>query len=114
MVNKKYALNCRITLLTRNSALFLKLNPQFAMDPLLTFIDGDVRNLKPLNQKFDIIVHGATDVASLTPSLNVFDVGYSRTKAVLDFAVNSNIKAFLLISSGAVYNGATSSIGFDI
>jgi len=105
LANRKYALNCRISLLTRNSALFLKLNPQFAIDSSLSFIDGDVRYLKPLNQKFDFIVHGATDVASLTPSLNVFDVGYSGTKAVLDFAVNSNVEGFLLISSGAVYGG---------
>jgi dTDP-glucose 4,6-dehydratase len=103
LANQKHSLNCRITLLTRNSALFQRLNPQIAFDPSFSFIQGDVRDLISLNKNFDFLIHGATDVASQASSLDIFDVGYSGTRAVLDFALSSKVKSFLLISSGAVY-----------
>ncbi len=101
--NKKYSLNCKITLLTRNPDAFLKLNPSLRDDATISLKSGDVRFFKPPNEKFDYIIHGANDIANPVLPLESYDVSCLGTRSMLDFAVKTGTRDFLLISSGAVY-----------
>lgn len=101
--NKIYSLNCKVTILTRNSRVFRELNEYIANDPAVSFIDNDVRFLTYVNKEYDFVIHAATDVALSNSPIDTFDVCSLGTRSVLDFSINSNACNFLLLSSGAVY-----------
>jgi len=103
LANKKYALNCKITLLTRNLNASLESNKCIAQNPAVSFLERDVRFLQEHNAKYDIIIHAATDIANKNSPLDTFDVCAQGTRSVLDLAIRSNATNFILISSGAVY-----------
>jgi UDP-glucuronate decarboxylase len=59
----------------------------------------------PSNANFDVIIHAATDStngAALSP-LVIYDQIVEGTRHILDFAIASGVKRFLLTSSGGVY-----------
>jgi dTDP-glucose 4,6-dehydratase len=97
----------QITVLSRNPECFLAANPEFNGHPSLTFEKGDIqqRDSLPWDQTFTYVLHAATDSTtgpSLTP-LQRYDQIVDGTRNILDLAVVTGARRFLLTSSGAIY-----------
>ena len=96
-----------ITVLSRNPDQFLAACPEFSGHPSITFLKGDINQLDslPWHQKFTHVLHAATESTigpSLTP-LQRFDQIVDGTRNILDLAVATGARRFLLTSSGAIY-----------
>jgi UDP-glucuronate decarboxylase len=96
-----------VTVLTRSSESFLLSYGEFKDLPWLDFHIGDITDASSLPKKrpFTHILHAATD-STLGPSLDPlkwFDQIVTGTRNILDVAVASGARRFLLTSSGAVY-----------
>lgn len=101
--DQRLGLNCTIEILTRSPKDFEALMPHLAVGSNIRLHEGDVRNFKYPQGKFDIVVHGATDVVAQHTPNETFSTCVDGTKWVLDFARVSEAQDFLLTSSGAVY-----------
>lgn len=110
--NKQFDLNARITLLSRNPDQFISDFPHLASDPSLSFISGDIRNFNFPEEKFNYVIHAATDVVAMNSPLETFDVILNGTKRTLDFSVLKGIKHFLFLSSGAIYGKIPDTLDF--
>jgi len=101
----------RCTLLSRRPEAFLQRHPEFAG---LRWHAGDVLKPEtlPHGERFTHVLHAAADSTlgpQLTP-LQRYDQIVDGTRHLLDFAVASGARRFLLTSSGGVYGrleGAT-------
>ncbi len=96
-----------LTLLSRSPENFNSSNPDLASLTGVNFHFGDISNPEslPNNPRFDGIIHAATDSthgAALSPLFR-YDQIVDGTRHLLDFAVASGAKRFLLASSGGVY-----------
>lgn len=99
--------DCEIYVLSRDPERFLALHPEFAGFHSLTFLRGDiqVRGSLPWANDFSHVLHAATDStlgSSLTP-LQRYDQIVDGTRNILDLAVATCARRFLLTSSGAIY-----------
>lgn len=97
----------QITVLSRNPAQFLITYPEFSGHKTLTFLTGDIqqRDSLPWGHSFTHVLHAATDSTmgpSLTP-LQRYDQIVDGTRNILDLAVATGARRFLLTSSGAIY-----------
>ncbi len=108
--NRELACGMKVMALSRNPAAAQAMAPHLFNDPAFKLLAGDVRNFSaPISSqagRFDLCVHAASDVGDLGKAgqhRDVFDSAVSGTRRVLDFAVDSGVKRFLLTSSGAVY-----------
>lgn len=101
--NFERALNCEIVLLSRDPDRFRKKFPTLAMAPGVKLFAGDVRSFELPPMPFDMVIHGALDVASSGGAVETMDTCYKGTRRVLDFAGQCGARDFLLLSSGAVY-----------
>jgi nucleoside-diphosphate-sugar epimerase len=111
--NNQLKLDIQVTVLTRNIARFKETTPRFHTHSFINFIEGDVRSFDFPKEKFDIIIHAATETTSptnISDSLDIYDVCANGTKHVLELAVKSGTKNFLLVSSGAVYGAQPADI----
>jgi len=85
----------------------LRLKSKYLFDNnIFKFLEGDINNFKFPEDKFDFIIHAATDSNSEMYRINpllMFDTILNGTRNILDFAVKSEVKQVLFISSGAVY-----------
>lgn len=103
----------QLVALSRNPDRFLDEFPIFKNLPYLAFIQGDVQDFKFPEGHFDFVIHAATEASvslNLEEPLHMFEVAAIATRRVLDFAVKSKAKRFLLTSSGAVYGNQPSEI----
>jgi nucleoside-diphosphate-sugar epimerase len=104
--NSDLKLNLEVVILTRDINAF-RHNFKYLLDnKIFIFIEGDINNFKFPEDKFDIIIHAATDSNSELYKANpllMFDTIVNGTRNILDFAARSDVKNFLYISSGAVY-----------
>ena len=96
-----------IAVLSRNPEQFLADHPEFSRHPSITFMKGDIqqRDALPWTQSFTHVLHAATDSTigpSLTP-LQRYDQIVEGTRNILDLAVATGARRFLLTSSGAIY-----------
>jgi len=95
-----------LTALTRSASAFRTKVPHLASHPGIRLVEGDVRSFHLAGQKFTHVIHAAADA---TPEmcrvqpLKVLDTIVDGTRRVLDLAVESGARRFLLTSSGAVY-----------
>ena len=101
------SLTSEIFSLSRNPEHFLAAYPEFTTHHSVTFLKGDIlqRNSLPWDQKFSHVLHAATDSTkspSLTP-LQRYDQIVDGTRNILDLAVATGARRFLLTSSGAIY-----------
>lgn len=101
--NRVMSIHCEATVLTRDPQQFKHSCPHLAQAPGLTLLQGDVRNFSFPDSRFDMVVHGATDIAVSAAPLDVLDTCVGGTRHVLDFAAHSGATDFLLLSSGAIY-----------
>ena len=96
-----------IGVLTRSPQAFLDSYPEFSKLSWLKLFKGDVLEYStlPKNIKIDRIIHAATEstnAAVLSPFKTYNDITIG-TNNILNFAVQNNVRRFLLTSSGAVY-----------
>jgi UDP-glucuronate decarboxylase len=96
-----------LTLLSRSPENFKSSNPDLASLAGIHFHSGDISlpESLPFNARFDGIIHAATDStngAALSPLIRYAQI-VDGTRHLLDFAVASGAKRFLLTSSGGVY-----------
>ena len=106
-LNKELSLDVNICALSRNPENFLQQFPFYKSEKCLTWIKGDIRTFEFPKEQFGYIIHAATDAdANLNAEhpLLMLDTITEGTRRILEFArKQSEIKAFLLTSSGAVY-----------
>jgi len=96
-----------VFVLTRSPGQFLATNPQFSGQQQITFLRGNIqqRDTLPWDQTFTHVLHAATESTigpSLTP-LQRYSQIVDGTRNILDLAVATGARRFLLTSSGAIY-----------
>jgi len=96
-----------IAVLSRNPHHFLAAYPIFSAHSNISFIQGDIqqRDTLPWEHSFTHVLHAATD-SSIGPRLNPlqrYDQIVDGTRNILDLAVATGARRFLLTSSGAIY-----------
>ena len=99
-------LNSRMHVLSRNPDSFKARYPHLAEASGVRFHQGDVRNFDFPHEKFDFIIHAATDASAQLNAENpllMVDTIVEGTRRTLEFARHCGAKRFLLTSSGAVY-----------
>jgi dTDP-glucose 4,6-dehydratase len=104
--NTKLNLNIKATVLTRNIKIFNKKALHIVSNKSFSFIEDDVKNFKFPKQKFNYIIHAATDSIIKYDNINSISAFYNiveGTRHVLDFAVSCKASNMLYVSSGAVY-----------
>jgi len=97
----------QVLVLSRNPRNFLEKYPEFSGHEWLRFHAGDIMDSDslPTGEKFTHILHTATD-STLGPKLSPrvrFQQIHDGTRNVLDLAISSGARRFLLTSSGAIY-----------
>lgn len=100
-INKKLDLNASISLLTRNKNYFISNYPHLALDPSVSFVEGDIADFDFPNEEYHIIIHAAIDYKK--NSIELYDSCVNGTRHILNFARICSASKFLFISSGAVY-----------
>ena len=104
--DRRLGLGVAVTILTRNPDAFAARAPQLASHVGFTFVAGDVLSLEPDGERYDFVIHAATDASA---DLNendprrMFDTIVTGTRRALDFAVAAKAERFFFLSSGAVY-----------
>jgi nucleoside-diphosphate-sugar epimerase len=104
--NDKLGLNAKVTVLTRNPEAFHRKAPHLAGHQSVELLQGDVRSFEFPEGSYPFIIHAATEASAKLNAENpllMLDTIIAGTRHVLDFAVYSKTKKFLLTSSGAVY-----------
>ena len=99
--NEALGLDCRIAVLSRDPAAFLRDWP--AMADRVEWIIGDVRSFPIGTDRFDVMVHAATDVVAHASPEDVFSTCLDGTRRVVELARQCGAQQLLLVSSGAVY-----------
>jgi len=97
----------RLFVLSRNPEQFLAEYPEFSGHPSIKFLKGDIqqRDTLPWGDSFTHVLHAATD-STIGPSLKPlqrYDQIVDGTGNILDLAVATGARRFLLTSSGAIY-----------
>ena len=104
--NDQLKLDAQMLVLSRSPDSFKIRYPHLAQASGIRFHQGDVRNFEFLRERFDFIIHTATDASAQLNDENpllMFDTIVEGTRHTLDFAAQCHAKKFLLTSSGAVY-----------
>ena len=96
-----------VVVLSRSPDRFLSSYPEFFGYQQITFHQGDIqrRDSLPWGKTFTHVLHAATDSTigpSLTP-LQRYEQIVDGTRNILDLAVATGARRFLLTSSGAIY-----------
>lgn len=101
-----------VTILSRDPQRFLDQYPQFKrLD--FQFVQGDIREFKYPEERFDYIIHAATEASAKLERENpdeMYSVCVEGTEHMLAFAKQCGCKRFLLTSSGAVYGPQPSNL----
>jgi len=96
-----------IIVLSRNPDVFLAAHPEFSGNKAISFVTGDIqqRDSLPWDHEYTHVLHAATD-STIGPSLDPlkrYDQIVDGTRNILDLAVATCSRRFLLTSSGAIY-----------
>ncbi len=104
--NRKFCLNAKALVLTRNPEAFLWKCPHLGAHKDLELLKGDVRSFEFPSGSFDYIVHAATDASAKQANeqpLEMLSTIVHGTERTLAFAAGCGARKLLLTSSGAVY-----------
>lgn len=110
---RRYIASARLVFLSRNPDKFINDNHAIIKDLDISIVKGDILVSDSLpNEKFTHILHAATDAShgkylSASDWLEQISLG---TKNILDHAVKTGARNFLLTSSGGVYGAMPDSI----
>lgn len=108
--NRLLKLDASAVVLTRKPGIFGTSARHLVADAAIELLPGDVRDFSFGTDRFDYVVHAATEGG--VPSLRALDSIVQGTRHTLDFASACDAKGFLLLSSGAVYGAQPHSIEF--
>ena len=104
--NDQLDLNAQMHVLSRNPDSFKARYSHFAKASGLTFHQGDVRDFDFPQDRFDFVIHAATDASAQLNEKNpllMVDTIVEGTRRTLEFARHCGAQRFLFTSSGAVY-----------
>lgn len=105
--NRRLQLNAQVTILTRNPRALRDKAPHLAEDSAVKILRGDVKTFQfPARGSFSHVIHAATESSVELNQQNpmlMFDTIVEGTRRCLDFALASDTRKFLFLSSGAVY-----------
>jgi nucleoside-diphosphate-sugar epimerase len=114
--NRRFQLNAQAVVLSRDPEAFQSRAQHLAADPSVRLVRGDVRTLEvsavrqQLNGStlpgFSFVIHAASETslpANQNNPVAVLENLFEGTRRVLELAVHTGAKSFLLASSGAVY-----------
>ncbi|OQW86921.1 MAG: UDP-glucose 4-epimerase [Rhodoferax ferrireducens] len=104
----------RVTLLSRDPRRFAQHYPRLVSPPWLQLIQGDICDVNslPKGNTYTHVLHAAADSTAgrnLTPQER-FDQIVCGTRNILELAVSSGARRFLLTSSGGVYGAQSPDI----
>ncbi len=105
-VNDQLKLDAQMLVLSRSPRRFSTRYPYLAHVSCIRFYQGDVMDFEFPRERFDFIIHAATDVGTQSNAENsilMIKTIVEGTRRTLEFACQCGIKRFLFISSGAVY-----------
>jgi len=107
--NSVYALQCKVTTVSRDPDAFFRRSPHFIDDPTIAIYKGNLLSDPLPSGSFDYFIHAATERA-FTPTaeepFGILDRDIRITHRMLEFAHAVDVRQFLFISSGAVYGTA--------
>ena len=104
--DERLGLGVAATILTRDPEAFAHKAPHLAAHPGFRFVRGDVLNFTAPGERFDHVIHAATDASAdlnLNDPRRMFDTVVTGTRRALDLAVATNAGRLFFLSSGAVY-----------
>ena len=106
-ISNPYKFDSDIFVLSRDPTKFLQAYPEFNNCDSIHFIKGDIldRSTLPWSDVFTHVLHAATDSTigpSLTPIFRYKQI-VDGTTNILDLAVSTCARRFLLTSSGGIY-----------
>jgi nucleoside-diphosphate-sugar epimerase len=101
--NQTLNLKASVTVLTRDPEGFRAARPNSVRGSFVTLHAGDIRNFDFPSGQFSHVIHAATPSVGVLRPETLLDIIIDGTRRVLDFAVHSGARRFLLTSSGAVY-----------
>ncbi len=102
-----------VTILTRNERKFRQQHPELCAVSWLNFEQADIRELSWNNQEYDYFIHAATSVVNQADAATLFAEISLGTQLALEFAKAAQVKSFINISSGAVYQLNTKLYGLS-
>jgi nucleoside-diphosphate-sugar epimerase len=100
------SLDATVTVLTRSPEGFRRKAPHLAAHRSIRLLHGDIRSFPFPAGHFSHVIHGATEASAALAReqpLLMLDTVVNGTRRALDFAVATQARRFLMISSGAVY-----------
>lgn len=104
--NETLQLGSSVTVLSRDPQAFFRRLPHLAEQTDLQLLQGDVRDFTFAAGQFSHVIHAATPstgIVTAADRLAVVDTIVRGTQHTLEFARHAGAKAFLFVSSGAVY-----------
>lgn len=101
------------TILTRDPGRFMKRYPTLARQPGVRFRQGDVRTFDFRSERYEAVIHAATDAVTTLPDDEMTSVIVEGTRHVIDFAKACGASKLMMTSSGAVYGPQTTSVSED-
>ena len=111
--DRRLHLGVKVRIVTRDPAAFAIKAPHLATYSAFEFLPADVLNLEPDGERYDHVIHAATDASA---DLNendprrMFDTIVEGTRRLLDFTLAAKAVRFFFLSSGAVYGCQTEEI----
>jgi dTDP-glucose 4,6-dehydratase len=112
-INDLLSLHAKATVLTRNPAAFATKAPHLFKHSHLNFQEGDIRNFSYPTEKYDYLIHAATEASATLNNDSpheMLDAIVSGMRNILQFAAHAKISKMLFTSSGAVYGPQPSEI----
>lgn len=112
-VLREQGVDIQVTVVSRDPARFLDANPFYRNAGWLHWVMADVRHVSLASQRFDLLLHGATDtsVAAQQDQLNIYDSILGGTRNMLENVVQAGIERVLLVGSGAQYGVLDAQLG---
>lgn len=102
----RLGLGVDVVILTRDPAAARANAPRLADHRCFTFVSGDVCAFSLPGERFDYVVHAATDASAdlnANDPRRMFDTIVVGTRRALDVAAAAGARRFFFLSSGAVY-----------
>ena len=101
------------TILSRDPDKFIKRHPKLAAQPGVRFCQGDVRTFAIGGERYDVVIHAATDAVTTLSDDEMTSVIVDGTRHVIGAAKICGAKKLMLTSSGAVYGACSAAVSED-
>lgn len=103
----QFELGLRVTVLTRDAAMFRRKHPRLASAPMLHWHEGDVAGFEFPAGSFDLVLHAALPAGMHAQNAaTLVRTATAGLERVFAFARHAGARRLLHVSSGAVYGPA--------